>query len=68
MVAMRDWYDGQRPTTSAERVVAAPPDRLWSLFTDPDLPARFSHEYQGGRWIGGADGPSVGARFVGRNH
>jgi hypothetical protein len=64
---MHDWYDGQRPTTSVEQVVAAAAATLWPLFTDPDLPARFSREYQGGHWIDGADGPALGARFVGRN-
>lgn len=65
---MRDYYDGERPTTSVERTVVAPADVLWSLITDPDVPARFSSEYQGGQWLDGATGPALGARFSGHNH
>ena len=64
---MRDHYGGQRPSTTVERSVAAPAERLWALVTDPDLPARFSEELQEGRWLDGASGPAVGARFRGRN-
>ena len=46
--------------------IAAPPDRVWDLVTDINVPARFSTEFQGADWLDGG-GPSLGARFVGRN-
>lgn len=55
-----------RPEVEVDVHVAAGPDDLWGLVTDVDLPARFSGEYLGGTWLGGA-GPALGARFVGRN-
>jgi hypothetical protein len=54
-----------QPGTWVEVDVAAPPERVWELVTDVDVPARFSPEFLGGRWID--DGPAVGASFVGRN-
>jgi uncharacterized protein YndB with AHSA1/START domain len=53
------------PTTEVEAEVDAPVERVWALVTDIDLPARFSSEFQGARWLDG--GPALGARFVGRN-
>jgi uncharacterized protein YndB with AHSA1/START domain len=64
---VRDYYDGQRPTTAVERTVAASAEAIWRLITDPDLPARFSDEYRGGEWLDGATGPAPGARFRGHN-
>jgi len=55
------------PEMSVEVLVAATPARLWPLVVDLDLPARFSDEFQGGRWSAGVDGPALGATFVGRN-
>lgn len=54
------------PTVEVEVRVDAPAERVWALVTDIELPARFSEEFQGATWLE-ADGPSVGARFVGRN-
>lgn len=56
------------PTAELDTTIEAPPERVWPLVTDITLPARFSSEFQGARWIDGADGPAVGARFRGRNH
>jgi hypothetical protein len=53
------------PSTEVEAEVDAPVERVWALVTDIDLPARFSSELQGARWLD--DGPAPGARFVGRN-
>jgi hypothetical protein len=46
-------------------VIDAPIETVWGLVTDINLPARFSSEFRGAEWVGG--GPSLGARFVGRN-
>jgi uncharacterized protein YndB with AHSA1/START domain len=53
------------PGTWVELHVDAPPERVWELVTDIELPARFSREFQGASWNG--DGPRPGASFVGRN-
>jgi len=54
------------PGVTVEVDIAAPPQRVWELVTDINLPARFSQEFQGAEWLDG-DSPRVGARFVGRN-
>jgi uncharacterized protein YndB with AHSA1/START domain len=56
------------PSTEASIDIAAPPERVWALVSDLQLPARFSNEFQGAELLGGAKVPAVGARFVGRNH
>jgi uncharacterized protein YndB with AHSA1/START domain len=59
------YQDG--PTTQVEVLVDAPPGRVWRLVTDVELPARFSNEFKGAKWLDEATGPAVGARFQGRN-
>jgi uncharacterized protein YndB with AHSA1/START domain len=54
------------PTVEVDILVAAPIERVWALVSDIDLPARFSGELLGARWID--DTPKVGARFAGRSH
>jgi hypothetical protein len=54
------------PTVEVSLVMRARPADLWPVVTDVDLPARFSSEYQGGRWLDGSPA-AVGARFAGRN-
>lgn len=53
------------PTAEVEVLVEAPPERVWALVTDIDLPARFSQELLGAEWLD--EGPALGARFVGRS-
>lgn len=55
------------PTVEVSTEIAAPAERVWALVTDIELPSRFSAEFLGATWVD-ADGPVVGARFVGRNH
>jgi len=47
--------------------VDATPEQVWTLLTDITRAGEWSHETQGGEWLDGADGPSMGARFRGRN-
>ena len=47
--------------------IAAPPQRVWELVSDLPGMGALSSENVGGRWVGGATGPAVGARFRGRN-
>jgi uncharacterized protein YndB with AHSA1/START domain len=54
------------PTVEVDVLVAAPIERVWALVSDIELPARFSSEFLGARWID--DDQKVGARFAGRNH
>ena len=56
------------PTAAAALFVDAPPDAVWALVSDIQLPARFSSEFDGAEFIDGATAPRIGARFVGRNH
>ena len=50
------------PTVEVELVISAEPEVVWALVADIQLPARFSSEFDG------ATGPTLGGRFVGRNH
>lgn len=54
-----------QPGTWVAVDIAAPPEVVWSLVTDIEVPARFSDELQTARWDG--DGPALGASFVGRS-
>ena len=54
-------------SVSVSREVAAPPEEVWALVSDLTRMGEWSPEARGGRWAGGADGPSVGTVFRGRN-
>lgn len=45
--------------------VDAPPSAVWDLVTDVTRIGEFSPETLEGRWVGGATGPAVGAKFQG---
>jgi hypothetical protein len=47
--------------------VAASPERIYDLVSDVAGMGRLSPECTGGRWLDGATGPAVGARFKGTN-
>lgn len=47
--------------------IDAPADRLYDLVSDIRRMGEWSPENTGGRWLGGATGPAVGARFLGWN-
>ncbi|MBT2213109.1 MULTISPECIES: SRPBCC family protein [Actinomadura] len=55
------------PVIEVDVLVDAPPAAVWELVSDPGLPARFSQELKGARWVGGAGGPAPGHRFEGSN-
>lgn len=62
--------DSAQPTDPADQVslhVAAPSERVYEIVTDVAGMGRLSPECTGGRWLGGATGPAVGARFKGTN-
>ncbi len=47
--------------------IAAPPARVYEIVTDIEQMGRLSPECTGGRWLDGASGPAVGAKFKGTN-
>ena len=47
--------------------IAAPAQRLYDLISDLPRMGEWSPENRGGKWVKGATGPVVGARFRGRN-
>lgn len=47
--------------------IAASPERIYDIVSDVTQMGRLSPECTGGRWLGGATGPVVGARFKGTN-
>jgi hypothetical protein len=52
---------------SVDRVIAATPDELWGRVSDIEQMGDLSPENAGGKWLKGATGPQVGARFKGDN-
>ena len=55
------------PSDQVSLHVEAPPDRVYEIVTDIAQMGRLSPECVGGRWLGDATGPAVGARFKGTN-
>lgn len=49
------------------RQIAASPEVVWGLVSDLPRMGEWSPENTGGTWVGGATGPSVGAKFKGSN-
>jgi uncharacterized protein YndB with AHSA1/START domain len=47
--------------------IGAPPERIYDIVTDVAHMGRLSPECVGGKWLDGATGPAVGARFKGTN-
>jgi uncharacterized protein YndB with AHSA1/START domain len=47
--------------------IAAPPEAVYGIVTDIAQMGRLSPECTGGKWLGDATGPAVGARFKGSN-
>ena len=54
-------------TVSVNRSIAAPAERVYDLVTDLPRMGEWSPENTGGKWLDGATGPTVGARFKGTN-
>lgn len=54
-------------TGSATIVIDRPPLEVWAAVADITRMGEFSPECVSGRWVGGATGPAVGARFEGDN-
>ena len=54
-------------TVSVSREIAAPPEVVWAMISDVTRMGEWSPETTGCRWIKGATGPVVGARFAGDN-
>ncbi len=51
----------------ASETIAAGPERVYDLVSDLAQMGKWSPEAVGGRWVGGATGPAIGARFRGNN-
>jgi hypothetical protein len=55
------------PEVRVEERIAASPEELYALVSDITRTGDWSPENVGGRWLGAATGPAVGARFRGSN-
>ena len=55
------------PSVSARAVVAADISQVWAVISDISLPIEGSGELHAVEWVAPADGPAVGAVFVGHN-
>ena len=58
---------GDAADVTVEEVIAAPPEVLYGLVSDVSRMGEWSPETTSCRWVGGATGPRVGARFRGSN-
>ena len=52
---------------SAETIIDAPPERIYTLVADMPRMGEWSPECQNVEWVDGATGPEAGATFVGHN-
>ena len=54
-------------TGTASITIDRPPAQVWAAIADITRMGEWSPECIAGRWVGGADGPAVGARIEGDN-
>lgn len=54
-------------TSGSITVPGVTPGEVYALVSDVTRTGEWSPENVGGKWVGGASGPQVGARFVGSN-
>jgi len=59
--------DSRTDPDAVSITIDAPPAVVWEIVSDPTGYGRLSPECTGGRWLDGATGPAVGARFKGSN-
>ena len=52
---------------SAQVTIDRPPAQVWAAIADVTRMGEWSPECTAGRWVGGATGPAVGAKFEGDN-
>ncbi len=52
---------------TVSREIAAPAQQVWNMVSDLTRMGEWSPENEGARWLGGATGPTVGAKFRGVN-
>jgi uncharacterized protein YndB with AHSA1/START domain len=64
---MPEAHDTSRSPDSVTVRVGAPPERVYEIVSDVSRMGELSPECTGGRWLGGATGPTAGARFKGTN-
>jgi uncharacterized protein YndB with AHSA1/START domain len=64
---MPEVHDASQPADAVSVRIDAPPERVYGIVTDIAGMGRLSPECTGGRWLDGATGPAVGARFKGTN-
>jgi uncharacterized protein YndB with AHSA1/START domain len=63
---MASQVDSSR-SVEVERTVAAAPEQVWGLVAEVTRMGEWSPETTSAVWVGGAQGPAVGARFKGTN-
>lgn len=59
--------ESPHPGDQASVRIEASPEALYAIVSDPSRMGELSPECTGGRWLGGAAGPAVGAVFKGTN-
>jgi hypothetical protein len=64
---MPETHESRESADSVTVRIFASPERVYDLVSDVTQMGRLSPECTGGRWLGGATGPAVGARFKGTN-
>jgi hypothetical protein len=59
--------DGMTDQVEGTETIAAPCDHIYALITDLPRMGEWSPENTGGKWLRGASGAAVGAKFKGEN-
>ena len=64
---MPEALESRQPSDEVSLHIEAPPERIYEIVSDIAQMGRLSPECTGGKWLDGATGPAVGARFKGSN-